>query len=139
MSNQTGRRLLSFDVQHVRPRARGTLRLASRNPFDVPLIDPNYLGNAQDMNAIVEGIKTVLTRITNIGPFSRNTKLLPPVPGCTSSPCYGGDQFCDQYIRCFVRQTSVAVFRQGMLKLNYKNYKADLYIFSWNLSLWICD
>ncbi|OTF78781.1 glucose dehydrogenase (acceptor)-like protein [Euroglyphus maynei] len=65
-----GRRLLAFDVQMVRPRARGTLRLNSTNPFDTPLIDPNYMGDRRDMAAMINGIRQVLTKITNQGPFA---------------------------------------------------------------------
>lgn len=108
--------MLAFDVQQVRPRARGTLRLASTNPFASPIIDPNYFGNAQDMDAMVEGIRQVLTRIATVGPFATSAKFIEsPVPGCNK--CFGQDGFCDQYIRCFIRQTSVAVYRHGKAHL----------------------
>jgi choline dehydrogenase len=35
----------------------GTVKLASSNPFDAPLIDPNYLSHPFDMQAITEGIR----------------------------------------------------------------------------------
>ncbi|XP_027196321.2 putative GMC-type oxidoreductase Mb1310 [Dermatophagoides pteronyssinus] len=108
-----GRRLLAFDVQLVRPRARGTLRLNSTNPFDSPLIDPNYMGDPRDMAAMINGIRQVLTRITNRGPFARIARFISnPVPGCKNL-CQGNDSLCERYIECFVRQTSVAVYRHA--------------------------
>ncbi|KAH7636640.1 hypothetical protein DERF_001842 [Dermatophagoides farinae] len=108
-----GRRLLSLDVQLVRPRARGTLRLNSTDPFDNPLIDPNYLGDPRDMAAMINGIKQVLTRITNQGPFAHLAKFIGnPVPGCENL-CPLNGALCERYIECFVRKTSVAVFRHA--------------------------
>lgn len=37
------------------PKSFGTLRLCSANPFDHPLIDPNYLSNPDDVKTLVEG------------------------------------------------------------------------------------
>lgn len=41
----------------MRPQSRGTLRLASANPDDAPLIDPNYLATERDRTEIREGLK----------------------------------------------------------------------------------
>jgi choline dehydrogenase len=41
----------------VRPESVGTLRLASRNPNDAPLIDANYLGTDRDARRMLEGVK----------------------------------------------------------------------------------
>ena len=40
-----------------RPFARGWVRLASANPLDKPLINPNYLGVQSDMDRMVTAIK----------------------------------------------------------------------------------
>jgi choline dehydrogenase-like flavoprotein len=42
------------------PKSRGEVTLASRDPFAAPLINPNFLGDADDLEAMVEGFK--LTR-----------------------------------------------------------------------------
>ena len=44
--------LITFS--NYRPLSRGTVRLASRNPYDVPLIDPAYLSNQQDLIALTQ-------------------------------------------------------------------------------------
>lgn len=41
----------------VRPMSRGWVRLASRNPLDKPLINPNYLGVESDLKRLMEGVE----------------------------------------------------------------------------------
>lgn len=41
----------------MRPESRGTLRLASANPNDAPLIDPNYLATERDRYEMRQGLK----------------------------------------------------------------------------------
>jgi choline dehydrogenase len=41
----------------VQPEATGTLKLASRDPDDAPLIDPNYLGTSRDTRRLLEAVK----------------------------------------------------------------------------------
>jgi choline dehydrogenase len=40
-----------------RPKSRGTVTLASSDPLDRPLIDPNYLSDPDDLRLSVEGIR----------------------------------------------------------------------------------
>jgi choline dehydrogenase len=41
----------------VQPEATGTLKLASRDPAIVPLIDPSYLGTSRDTRRLLEAVK----------------------------------------------------------------------------------
>src|SRR5215204_4511886 len=41
----------------VRPLSRGWIKLASHNPLDRPLVNPNYLGAAADRDRLVQGVK----------------------------------------------------------------------------------
>ncbi len=41
----------------VRPLSRGWIRLASANPLDYPLINPNYLGNHSDLVRLKDAVK----------------------------------------------------------------------------------
>ncbi|GAA3017002.1 FAD-dependent oxidoreductase [Kitasatospora albolonga] len=41
----------------VRPTSRGSIRLASDDPFAKPLVDPNYLGDRSDVDRMVQGFK----------------------------------------------------------------------------------
>jgi hypothetical protein len=39
----------------TRPESGGSIRLRSKDPFDKPLLDPNYLGRAEDVQRFIEG------------------------------------------------------------------------------------
>jgi choline dehydrogenase len=41
----------------VRPTSRGWVRLASGNPLDKPLVNPNYLGTEEDTQRLVDAVK----------------------------------------------------------------------------------
>jgi choline dehydrogenase len=41
----------------VRPLSRGWIRLASKNPLEKPLVNPNYLGVAADLERLVQSVK----------------------------------------------------------------------------------
>jgi len=43
----------------LRPNARGQIRLASANPRDYPLIQANYLSNAEDLHVMREGLRWI--------------------------------------------------------------------------------
>lgn len=47
--------LFSCSVQTLAPKSRGTITLNSSNPFDPPVIDPNYLHVPTDITDIVQG------------------------------------------------------------------------------------
>ena len=39
----------------LHPKSVGSIRLKSQNPFDYPLIDPEYLEDDQDVEVLVDG------------------------------------------------------------------------------------
>jgi len=41
----------------VQPRSRGWVRLASADPLEKPLVNPNYLADERDLDRLVEGVK----------------------------------------------------------------------------------
>lgn len=49
-----------IDVGFVQPKSKGTIRLASSNPKDAMLIDPNYLSHPDDMATYIKGIRKAL-------------------------------------------------------------------------------
>ena len=52
---------VTIKVGHLQPKARGSVTLRSRDPKDLPIIDPNYLGHADDIagniRAVQQGLK----------------------------------------------------------------------------------
>ncbi|MEM1236431.1 MAG: GMC family oxidoreductase N-terminal domain-containing protein [Pseudomonadota bacterium] len=50
---------VTLNACHLRPRSRGSVRLQSDNPTDMPLIDPNYLSDPYDREMSIRGLKLV--------------------------------------------------------------------------------
>ena len=50
---------ISCHVCVLRPKSRGTVRLASERPFDAPLIDPNFLADPDDLARTIKGARIV--------------------------------------------------------------------------------
>ncbi|XP_052699727.1 alcohol dehydrogenase [acceptor]-like [Crassostrea angulata] len=44
----------------LHPKSRGTINLKSADPFDPPIIDPNYLDHPDDIKTLINGIREVL-------------------------------------------------------------------------------
>ncbi len=55
-------------VCQLRPESRGTVTLRSGNPFDHPVIQPNYLATRNDQQTLVEGIR-IARRIARTEPL----------------------------------------------------------------------
>ena len=51
---------LSVHTCVLRPHSRGTVRLASADMRDEPVIDPNYFGDERDLNTLVQGVQQSL-------------------------------------------------------------------------------
>lgn len=51
---------LTVKTGHVRPEARGQLRLRSKDPQEHPLIDPNYLGTQADLEGQIRAVQVGL-------------------------------------------------------------------------------
>lgn len=90
----------------LRPRSRGVIKLRSRNPFNYPLIYPNYFFDDFDMKTLVEGVKIVLA-MSRTKSFQRYGSKLHniPFPGCTKVPLY-----TDAYWECMIRHYSVTIY-----------------------------
>ena len=48
---------ITLNSYNLRPKARGTVRLRSADPRDLPLIDPNFLGHPDDIKISAEGVR----------------------------------------------------------------------------------
>lgn len=86
----------------VRPLSRGWIRLASRNPLEKPLINPNYLGVASDLERLLQGVK-IARQLLRTRAFSSWTKqeLMP-----------GTDVRTDNQLRDFVRKAADSYHHQ---------------------------
>ena len=77
----------------LRPKARGTVRLASADPTAAPLIDPNYLGDPDDMRMAVAALR--LARDVMAQPSMRPYLKAERMPGVTKTT----DADMQDYIR----------------------------------------
>lgn len=84
----------------LRPESRGTVTLASGDPFDHPLIDPNYLATEEDRRAMREGVK-ICREIVGQDAFSslRGDEVLP-----------GAEVKTDEQIDAFIRETGETIY-----------------------------
>ena len=80
----------------LRPKSRGTVRLASSNPLDAPLIDPNYWAEQYDREMSVEGFKIAreIMAQSAFKPFIKQESM--PGMGCKT----------DEQIMAYARQYS---------------------------------
>ncbi|XP_035775488.1 glucose dehydrogenase [FAD, quinone]-like [Anopheles albimanus] len=90
----------------LRPRSRGRIRLASANPFEHPIIVPNYLADPYDLDRAVRGIRKAI-ELSRTGPLQRyGARLLEiPMPGC--------ERFVfdsDEYWKCFARHATYTIY-----------------------------
>jgi choline dehydrogenase-like flavoprotein len=87
----------------VRPRSRGSIKLASADPTVPPLVDPNYLGDPSDLEKLVEAVK-IARRI-----FA--TKAFAPWVGAELMPA--DDPKTDDELRAFVKATADSYHHQA--------------------------
>jgi len=75
------------------PKARGTVRLADADPETAPLIDPNLLGEAEDIQPLIRALKIARAAFAS-GPFAKyhGTEVAP-------GPATASDAELDAYIR----------------------------------------
>lgn len=96
----------------VRPMSRGWIRLASRNPLEKPLINPNYLSVDADTERLVKGVK-IAREIFGARAFSGWIKQ-EVMPGVAIQS--------EQQIRDFVRATADSYHHQvGSCKMGMDN------------------
>ena len=48
---------ITMNSYNLRPKARGTVRLRSANPAELPMVDPNFLGHPDDVKRSAQGVK----------------------------------------------------------------------------------
>lgn len=90
----------------LRPRSRGWVRLASRDPYRAPLIHANYFDHPRDIATLVEGAKLAV-RVAHAKPFRQFGSRLHriPFPNCRSHPFAS-----DAYWECHIRTISMTIY-----------------------------
>ncbi|XP_061179543.1 glucose dehydrogenase [FAD, quinone]-like [Saccostrea echinata] len=90
--------ILTFMIGNflLHPKSRGFIKLKSKDAFDPPLIDPNYLDHPDDMETILKGIMETL-KLANTSAFrsigaSPNDPYEEYLPPCNDLP-YPSDEY----------------------------------------------
>ncbi|KAL3868338.1 hypothetical protein ACJMK2_041155 [Sinanodonta woodiana] len=91
-------------LQH--PKSKETIRLRSRDPFDPPIIDPNYLAEEDDVKTFIRGFRVMEKYLA--------TKTMQKI-GVTLNllnlkPCGGYEFLSDVYVECLVRHNAVTIY-----------------------------
>jgi choline dehydrogenase len=69
----------TLHVTLLRPKSRGTLMLASRNPMDKPLIDPAFFKDKDDMQTMIAGTQMGLQIMESAGLAGYRGNMLYPL------------------------------------------------------------
>jgi choline dehydrogenase len=99
----------NFIVSITNPKSRGTIRLKSSDPFDYPLIDPQYLTDKRDVENFIGGIRLwewfmQTTTMEELGVDMNQMKL---------SFCSQHKFRSDDYWECFVRHLAITVYHHS--------------------------
>jgi choline dehydrogenase-like flavoprotein len=86
---------VSCHICVLRPRSRGSIQLASRDPFAPPLIDPNFLSNQDDLRRLVKGFR-IMRHILHQPAIAALNARETPISAQAQS-----DQEIEQFIRNF--------------------------------------
>jgi choline dehydrogenase len=96
----------------VRPTSRGWIRLASGNPLDKPLVNPNYLATEADLQRLIDAVKLARTIFATKAFSAWAAEELLPGPAVAT----------DDQVREFVRQRADSYHHQvGSCKMGVDN------------------
>ena len=84
----------SCHVCLLRPKSRGSVRLVSTDPLAAPLIDPNFLGERDDVDRLIRGFKLMRSILSQPG-----ARALWAAGNCPLRPCARTDPQIEQFIR----------------------------------------
>jgi choline dehydrogenase-like flavoprotein len=59
---------VTFELVVLQPKSRGWVRLADSDPTSMPLINPNFMGEEEDVKAAVEAVRKVMAQ-TSLAPI----------------------------------------------------------------------
>jgi choline dehydrogenase-like flavoprotein len=90
----------SCHVCLLRPQSRGSVQLASRDPAAAPLIDPNFLGDADDLQRLVRGFKIMRRILSQSVLAGFGGRELPASAGAKS----------DEQIEAFIRSRADTIY-----------------------------
>ena len=101
----------------TRSKSTGNLKLASKDPFTHPIIDPKYLTNEEDVNVLAEGHKVVKWMMETEAAKSKGLSVM-PIKECVDK--HG--LHTEEYFKCLVYMCSFTVYHPvGTCKMGPKS------------------
>lgn len=100
------------------PKSRGSVKLKNRNPKSLPLIDPNYLYEKNDVDCMINSIKLAIRLVQSEVFQSLKPKIhWPRLRHCTNFGPTERDFHHnlpnDRYLECLLRTTSITSHHPG--------------------------
>ncbi|XP_026466797.1 glucose dehydrogenase [FAD, quinone]-like [Ctenocephalides felis] len=122
VSNQTQKanpnKNFSLVAFQLAPKPVGRVKLASRDPMEPPIINPNYLSNEHDIKVMIEALKLAIKMIRTKA-FSKYNVTLNSIP---HSKCKNFTSETDEYWECALRHVAGTLHHQvGTCKMGPAN------------------
>ena len=92
----------------LRPKSRGFIKLRTNNPFDHPVIQPNYLQEPEDIQTFVAGMRLGL-KFTETKAFKDNNLSLV----LDKHHCGQFESLSDADLECMIRHWSTTVYHHS--------------------------
>ncbi|KAL1505734.1 hypothetical protein ABEB36_005229 [Hypothenemus hampei] len=90
----------------LHPKSVGTVRLQTKDPFDQPLIDPQYLSHKEDVNVLIKGIEIIKALVETKEFRSIGAKFNKEIfPGCENHPFDS-----KEYWECYIRHLTITSY-----------------------------
>ena len=100
----------------LHPKSRGQIRLRSKNPFDKPVIIPNYFQKSEDMQTLIEAIKVSFSLVYETKAFGKfGAKFFNKV----NPACAYYEAFSQKYWECISRYVCIILFFFGKKIITY--------------------
>lgn len=110
--------LIAFSVL-LQPQSSGKILLATKNPFDKPLIYPNYFKNPEDMATIIRSWKQYLLKLDGTKSFQQTGFKL---EWLDIDACKEFTPASDEHLECTIRQITFSLYHPiGTVKMGPKN------------------
>ncbi|XP_067674972.1 L-sorbose 1-dehydrogenase-like [Haliotis asinina] len=104
--NWTGDEGFTILPSLLRPKSRGTIRLRSTNPFEHPVIEPNYFSHPDDIQTLMRGI-----RISQKLVHTKSLKDIGAEPEMKHIPlCEDVEYDTDAYWECHIRSMPLTIY-----------------------------
>ncbi|CAB3220561.1 unnamed protein product [Arctia plantaginis] len=91
----------------LQPMSKGKILLESKNPFDKPLIDPNYLKNPEDVASIIRACKQHIMKLGDTNSFQKTGFKL---EWLDLDACKEFNTASDEHLECTIRQLTFSLY-----------------------------